>query len=202
MYVACPPRRAHTVSAVAICPPGRCMNRWSRCLEFDAGYSATTASRSMLLSPKPATSNGREPAEGMFSPSRTFRILLYSGWRCSSFDLLDLRLSFAYTFASTRGGRHAPAHETPARDSRLPQRVHPAARLCAKPGGDRTPLRALLARHGAQAPHEPAGQRFHQAGLEPQPIGRDGAHANRCAGDRASAVRLCRSEEHTSELQS
>src|SRR5580765_7044736 len=122
-YVVLRPSFAQAESAVAICPPGICMKRCSRCFELDAGYSATTASKSMLLSPNPATSNGLEPAFGIFSPSRTFRILSQSVRDVShAFNVrfffnsrrncgtvgeslqsagyrLDFRLSFADTFA-------------------------------------------------------------------------------------------------------
>ena len=51
--------------AVAISAPGNLAKRCRRCLVFETGYSATTATRSMLLSPNPATSKGRVPAVGM-----------------------------------------------------------------------------------------------------------------------------------------
>src|SRR5580765_1772979 len=167
------------------------MNRCRRCLLFEAGYSATTASRSMLLSPNPATSNGRESAGRILSPSRTFRILLQSAAPLFTVNLVDLRLFFAYTFARREEG-HAPAHETATRDSRLPERVHPAARLCAEPRGNRSPVWALLAGHGSQTPYEPAGQGLHQARLEPQPLGRAGADTDGRPRDRASPPRVCR----------
>jgi hypothetical protein len=64
--------------AVAIWPPGSRVTRCKRCFEFEAGNSATTASRSTLLRPKPATSNGRAAAAGMLKDRRTpasYRIL-------------------------------------------------------------------------------------------------------------------------------
>src|SRR5437773_3538149 len=72
---------------------------------------------------------------------------------------------------------HASTHQTAARDSRLPERIHPAARVRAEPGGNRAALRPLFARHGAQTSDQPAGERVHQAGVESQPVGRDGADA-------------------------
>src|SRR5439155_1409919 len=65
------PRRAQVAIAVAICPPGSCATRWRRCFEFDTGYSATTATRSTLFSPKPATSNARESGDGTENGMRT-----------------------------------------------------------------------------------------------------------------------------------
>src|SRR5438552_4225250 len=86
----------------------------------------------------------------------------------------------------------ASAHETAARDLRLPQRIHPAARLRAEPRGDRPSLWAFVARHGAQTPDEPTGERLYQTSLEPQSFGGDGAGADGRPRRRAAPSRLCR----------
>ena len=93
---------------------------------------------------------------------------------------LDLRLSFAYSSpAAQEGEPDASAHQTSARNPRLPERIHPAARVRPEPRGNRSALRPFFARDRAQAPHEPAGEGVHQARLEPQPIGRDGPGTQR-----------------------
>ena len=71
MYEERQPSFAQAAMAVAIWPPGSRVARWSRCLEFTAGCSATTASRSTLLRPNPATSKARSPACGIVSDNRT-----------------------------------------------------------------------------------------------------------------------------------
>src|SRR3954471_17045481 len=103
--------------------------------------------------------------------------------RISSFrNPFDFRLSFAYSGAHWRS--HAPAHQTAARDFRLPERVHSAERLRAEPRGNRAPLRPLFAGYGAQAPDEPAGEGLHQASLEPQQVCRDGPGSHGRPRDR------------------
>src|SRR5947209_9351366 len=113
----------------------------------------------------------------------------------------SVRLTFAFLLrivlcrTQEREGRrrtyHASTHQTAARDSRLPERVHPAARVCPEPGGNRPALRPLFARDGAQTSDQPAGKRVHQARLESQPFGRDGADADRRARSGATAARVC-----------
>src|SRR5262249_38150840 len=75
------------------CPPGRRANRCNRCFVLTRGYSATTATRSMLFRPKPATSNGRSDAAGMRNGMRTAR----NRSRTLRLDSIDLRLSLAYS---------------------------------------------------------------------------------------------------------
>src|SRR6185295_16062221 len=119
-------------------------------------------------------------------------------------SLLDFRLLFADTFAQRKfapgwgpgaieeKSSYAPAHQTATRDPGLPQRVHPAARLRAEPRGDRQEVRSLVAGDRAQAPDESPGQGLHQARVESEPVGRDGADPCRRARRRAAAAWLRR----------
>src|SRR5882724_2157230 len=86
----------------------------------------------------------------------------------------------------------ASSHKTAARDTRLSERVHHSARICAESRGNRAALRPLFARHGAQAPDEPPGERLHQTRLEPEPIGGNGADADGRPRGRAADARLRR----------
>src|SRR5688572_19567783 len=70
-----------------------------------------------------------------------------------------------------QGDERAPIDQTATRDPRLPERVHPAARIRAESRGDRTEVQPVVTRDGAQAPHEPPGKRIHPPRLEPQSIG-------------------------------
>ena len=69
------PTDTHTALAVAICPPGSRANRCSRCLLLLSGYSATTATRSMLFRPSVTTSNDLAAAAGMENGTRTHGIV-------------------------------------------------------------------------------------------------------------------------------
>src|SRR5215470_3058384 len=103
---------------------------------------------------------GASPVPERSAPAARFAS--YSTPQATVHGLICLIFAFPLRILSPglRGGPYAPAHETAARDSRLPQRVHPAARLRAEPRGNRASVRPLLAGHGAQAPHEPAGEGF------------------------------------------
>src|ERR1700730_9019509 len=195
--------------AGAIWPPGSRAKRCSRCFVFDAGYSATTDTRSMLFSPKPTTSKGLAAAGGMENGMRTGRdrsrvVGFGLGTRYSvlgtrklfgilTFAFLLRRLSDEWTTKGfSQRGTHASTNQAAAGNPRLPERVHRSARIRSEPRGNRPAFRPLFARDGPQAPHEPSGEGVHQARVEPQPIGRDDSDENGRARHRASASRLCR----------
>ena len=117
----------------------------------------------------------------------------WAGVLTFAFPLFTLPLTpgFLHPFARL-GGTVATAHQASARDSGLPQRVHPAARLRAEPRGNRPPLQPLVARHGAQAPHQPAGEGLHPPRLESQPLGRAAAQPLGRPRDRAADAGLRR----------
>ena len=105
--------------------------------------------------------------------------------------LLDhTRLTFAFPLHIVR--QHAAIDQAAARDPRLPERLHPAARVRAEPGGDRPPVRPVVAGDGAQAPDEPGGKGLHQAGVEPQPLGGARARPGSASRGRTAAARLRR----------
>ena len=139
----------------------------------------------MLFCPRPATSKGRSARgirrKGMRTAPNRIAIPL-------TFAFL-LRIVGVSAILRPRS-ENASAYETPAGNPRLPERVHPAARLCAEPRRNRPPFRPLFARDGAQAPHEPAGKGLHQAGVEPEPVGGDGPDPDRRPRGRAAAARL------------
>src|SRR5262245_58474600 len=109
----------------------------------------------MLFSPRPVTSKARLPAAGIRRGNRTRPHPNKILWFC-----VDLRLSFAYSCGDFSGDADASAYETAAGNPRLPERVHPTTRLCAEPRGNWPQIRPLVARDGAQAPHEPPGKRL------------------------------------------
>ena len=65
--------------------------------------------------------------------------------------------------SSPRGRRERVSDQAPERAVRLPRRLHRRARLRADAGGDRRALQSELARHRAQAPHQPRGRRASSA---------------------------------------
>ncbi len=75
MYRAFYPSLAQAASAVVVCPPGSRTNCCNRCFILLWGYSATTTTRSMLLRPKPATSDGANPSGEIKNGRRTSGIL-------------------------------------------------------------------------------------------------------------------------------
>ena len=159
-----------------------------------AGYSATTARRSTLFNPRPTTSNGRLAAGGSRNGIRTVTTVQQSGKRVRSaapHPYVDLRLPFAYSDGRRRD-RMLPLTKRQREILDYLNEFIAAARLRAKPRGNRSPLRAVFARDGPQAPDEPAGERLHQAGVEPEPVRRDGADAHRRTRRRAAAARVRR----------
>lgn len=101
MYEARQPSRATTAEAVAVWPPGSRANRCSRCFELLAGYSATTATRSTLLSPTPTTSKRRSAAGAKRKGKLTTSGAMVAG--SGRTVEVDLRLSFAYSFSNVFG---------------------------------------------------------------------------------------------------
>src|SRR5262249_7788859 len=88
------------------------------------------------------------------------------------------------------GDADASSHQTATRNPGLSERVYPAARLRAESGGDWPSLRPLFARDRPQASHQSSRKRVHQTGMEPEPLGRDGAYQDRGSSDRTAAARL------------
>src|SRR5688500_903995 len=87
-----------------------------------------------------------------------------------AFCLFTLPPPRALEFLRPQGGAVAAAHKTPARNSRLPERIHRAAWVRPQPRRNRQALHAVLARDSAQAPDQSAGKGLHPPRLEPQSL--------------------------------